>query len=269
MIPFMIISVLFSAEETFNPFAGPIPMLVFIQTNPWSMVIGSGTPRVAIYHTGEAIFVKTVHGKPVYHQVMLDKADLAKVRERMVPVLTLTDIQSSYNIAPYVTDQPEAMFYLNDGQRQVATTVYGLKESRIKSQLDATSQNAPEFRMPPEQLWTLHEWLCTLDFPLSREWTPPYVEVMLWDFSNSTGPLIQWPEGWPTLDSDRTITHGNVYSIFLDGGLLPEVQKFFASRLSHGAVELAGKKWAASYRHTFPREPEWRKAFAKASSIGN
>lgn len=53
---------LFSACPTlaagFDPFAGPKPLAVLIQSDPWAMVIGSDTPRVAIYENGRVIFVQ-------------------------------------------------------------------------------------------------------------------------------------------------------------------------------------------------------------------
>src|SRR5918997_6945743 len=69
-----------AAAAEFDPFAGPKPPVVFIQTEPRAMVIGADTPRVAIYEDGEAIFTKAEKNRLVYHHAKLDAAPLAAVR---------------------------------------------------------------------------------------------------------------------------------------------------------------------------------------------
>src|SRR5436190_9050422 len=100
------------AAVDFDPFQGPKPLAVFIQSNPWATVIGSDTPRVAIYENGDVIFAKTLNDRLVYHHVTLDKNELEKVREQLKPVLAIRDLKPVYNIRPNATDLPEAMFYL-------------------------------------------------------------------------------------------------------------------------------------------------------------
>ena len=121
-----------SAAADFDPFQGPKPIAVFIQSDPWAMVIGSDTPRVAIYENGDVIFAKKVNDRLAYHHVTLDKNELAKVRERFKPVIALKALEPGYNIRPNVTDQPEAAFYFRDGEREVATSVYGLMAAGTK-----------------------------------------------------------------------------------------------------------------------------------------
>lgn len=58
MISALLASTLTLLAGVATPVAEPTPVLVFIQTDPWKMVIGSDTPRVAVYDTGEVIFVK-------------------------------------------------------------------------------------------------------------------------------------------------------------------------------------------------------------------
>ena len=69
---------------------------------------------------------------------------------------------------------------------------------------------------------------------------------------------------WQEL-ADVLKAHGvRTYSIFLDGSVLPELQKFLRTQKEKGAVEIAGKKWAVSFRSVFPSEPVWRKALDRA-----
>jgi len=51
----------------------------------------------------------------------------------------------------------------------------------------------------------------------------------------------------------------------LDGSLLPKLRAFLATREERGAVEVDGKKMAASFRFAFPGEPVWSKAFRDAA----
>ena len=250
----------------FNPFEGPKPVAVFIQSDPWLMMIGSDTPRMAIYDDGQVIFAKKVGDRLVYHHATVNKETLATLRERLKPVLALKGLKPWYNIRPNVTDQPEAMFYLCDGDRQITSRVYGLTIEGMKSPPSTAYPDAPEPDVPPIELSKLHKWLSGLDFRQSKEWTPKYVEVMLWDFSYAPDPSIKWPKQWPSLDSDRTLKRGNdQYSVFLDGAMLPKLREFLATRKEKGAVELAGKKFAVSYRRTFPGEPIWMAAFYAAA----
>ena len=54
----------------FDPFKGPKPIVVLIQTNPWLSVIGSDIPIVAVYEDGQIIYQKRERNKrPVlYHK---------------------------------------------------------------------------------------------------------------------------------------------------------------------------------------------------------
>jgi hypothetical protein len=254
-------------EQEFNPFEGPKPIITFIQSNPWANVIGADTPRVAIYENGEVIFVKEVEERHVYHRAQLDADALANVRQRLQPVIQLRDLKTLYNLAPNMTDQPTAMFYLRDGGREAAATVYGLSESGAP-QLPFTQLpgDAREVQAPAELL-ELHEWLCEIDFPESEEWTPKYVEVMLWDYSYAPDPSIDWPREWPSLQSERAMRRGDSYSVFLDGDQLENVRAFLATRKPRGAVEVDQRKWAAAYRFAFPSESMWRNAFFRVSEV--
>lgn len=249
----------------FKPFEGPKPIAVFIQTDPWAMVIGADTPRVAVYEDGEVVFVKKVKERRVYHHVTLDKAGLAKLREHFKPVLAVKDLKTSYNMHPNVTDLPESRFYFRDGDREIATNVYGLMapETKLPGYTEFPSKTKPT--SPPKELLALHKWLCGLDYPDSKQWTPKYIEVMLWDYGYAPDPSIQWPAAWPSLTSDRAMKRGDSYSIFLDGSLLPKLRKFLSTKKPKGAVEIGGKKMAVSYRFTFPGEPVWRKAFEQTA----
>lgn len=253
------------AAAKFDPFEGSKPLAVFIQTNPWAMIIGSDTPRVAIYENGDVIFLRKVKDRPAYYHVTLAKGEFENVRKQLKPLVAVKDLKPQYNVRPNATDQPEAMFYLRDGQRTVATSVYGLMaaETKLPAYTEFAGRLKPTF--PPDELLKLHKWFCELDYPKAQPWVPKYVEVMLWDYSYAPEASILWPKDWPSLTSDRALKRGDSYSIFLDGALLPKLRDFLATRKEKGAVEIEGNKMAAEYRFTFPGERNWHKAFEEAA----
>jgi len=245
------------AAAEFNPFEGPAPLVVLIASDPWAMVLGADTPRVAIYENGDVIYVKAQNRHLAYRYVHLDKAGLEAVRQKIAPVFAVTGLKPVYRLTR-ATDQPSAMFYFKDGNREVATEVYG----RIgDSEETVTHRSVRDMAadIPPHALLDLYDWLCGLDYSQSSEWTPRYVEVMLWDYSYAPERSIQWPKEWPSLTSERVIKRGDSYSIFLDGSLQPALERFLATRKPKGAVEVDGRKMAVSYRAAFPGEPIWRK----------
>ena len=103
-----------------------------------------------------------------------------------------------------------------------------------------------------------------MDYSDSQEWTPHYLEVMVWPYEYAPDTSIVWPKDWPGLNSKRSFKREDSYSIFLDGSVLPELQKFLRKEKEKGAVEIDGKKWAVSFRSVFPSEPVWRKALKNA-----
>ncbi len=247
----------------FDAFAGPRPLAVLIQSDPWLMVNGSDTPRVAVYENGDVIFLKTVNGKRVHRKLSLDEQALAALRERLKPVLLGKPLKANY-LQSARTDQSTAMIYLRDGEREVATSVYA---SICPGDSVGEPQPAPadlQDQAPPRELKALHGWLCGFDAPGSQPWMPPYVEVMLWDYSNAPDASISWPARWPSLTSPRTLKRREAYSIFLDGSQLPALREFLARQKAKGAIEIEHKKMVAAYRFAFPSEPVWRSAFRKA-----
>lgn len=241
----------------FHPFDGPIPVVILIETNPWAMVIGADTPRVAVYDDGEVIIAKEQNQRLQYYQLTLDAPSLKTMRAQLSALLSINDLKHSYELVR-ATDQPEAKFYLSDKKRELVTSIYGLSNAANSLIVAGDAKKAGI----PSALLEFYKWLLGLDGSSGKVWTPNYVEVMLWDYSYAPQPSIKWPRDWPSLDSDRAVKRGEAYSIFLDGRLQPQLTAFLATRSEKGAVEISGKKMAADYRYTFPGEPIWRKAFS-------
>jgi len=242
-----------AAIAAINPFAGPQPVAVFIEQNPWLMVIGSDVPRVAVYENGDVIFEKKVGNDYSLRIAHLSPADLTRLEAAWAPLFA-TKLRTNYELSD-ATDQTNAEFFFRRGNRQVAVSAYGLNCNGIAFERKLTGD-----AVPPRALLQAHKTLCNVDFKQSEIWSPKYVEVMLWDYSYAPDKPIYWPKSWPNLTSKRAIKRGDMWSIFLDGSYLPELKAFLKTRREKGAVVVVGKKWVASYRFTFPSEPVWRKA---------
>ena len=156
------------------------------------------------------------------------------------------------------------MFYVRDGERELVTRVYGLKAPGTKLGDSYVRSGGRKQDNVPGELRELHNYLCSIEYHDSKEWSSKYVEVMIWPYEYAPDTSIVWPKDWPALDSDRSRKRGDSYSIFLDGTVLPELQRFLQTRKEKGAVEIGGKKWAVSFRPVFPSEPIWKKAFEGA-----
>ena len=247
--------------EEFKPFEGPEPVAVFIETDPWAKVIGSDTPRFALYSDRTVIFLRTEKNRKSLRTATLKKERFDELRQRFLSVAKLSKLKHSYNMAPHVTSQPKAMFYMQSGNEEVTSTVYGLvaADTPIRSHTSFPTSEEPD--TPPKELLDLHNFLVTFDLPHAEEWEPKFIEVMIGPYENAPDPSIHWPADWPGLESDRAFKRGGSYSIFIDGEKLPKLTDFLASRKQKGAVEIGGKKWGASYRHMFSNEPVWRQAF--------
>jgi sulfur carrier protein ThiS len=242
----------------FNPHEGPQPIAVLIQTNPWLMVIGSDTPRVAIYDDGQVIFHRTEKEKaPEYYRKQLEESELHALIEKIKACGPFDKVQSFYDIAPGITDQPETIIYLGLEGAELMTFVYGLMVDGTELLAYTSLPTDEQPQELPKQLTALHELLSQLDFDGAEPWQPGYVEVMIWPYEYAPEESIIWPEEWPGIDSGSSYKRGDSYSIFLPGTKLQELREFLGTRKQRGAVEIGGKKWAASYRMVFPGEPVW------------
>jgi len=247
--------------EEFLPFAGPRPLAVFIQSEPWARVRGADLPRFILYEDQTVIYARQHDEGFRYHTAKLDAKPFMELRAKFSQYAKRFPRSATYDVAPNSTDQPRALFCFRSGDRYTTTTVYGLQAAGTKpaahSQFDA--ERNP--KVPPRQLLELHKLCSSYQAPHARPWQPRYVEVMLWPYEHAVEKSIIWPANWPSLRSDRAMRRGEDYSLFLDATQLPVLQKFLASQMEKGAIEVDRRKWSATWRYVFPSEPVWRAAF--------
>jgi hypothetical protein len=244
-----------------DPFKGPKPIVVLIQTDPWLMVIGSDTPMVTIYDDGQLVYLKADMDKrhSLFHKRLSDD-EFATIKKE-ISAGDYSKLKRYYDLTPSVTDQPETKIYLDlDGQAFV-TSVYGLRVFDTKLPAYASSGGNQKPDALPKAIKDLHAYLTSLCFADAKPWEPLYVEVMIWGYDYASDESIHWPKEWSGLESPGTFKRGDSYSIFLPGTQIPRLRAFLKTQKEKGAVEIGGKKWAVSFRYTFPSEPVWSKAF--------
>lgn len=256
----------------FNPFAGPKPVAVLLETDPWAMVIGSDTPRVALYDDGTLLYIhENKDQTPQLLCAKLPAATLQEVLSRLRACGDLSTLRKHYDLQPEATDQPETSIFLALGKQPFVTTIYGLSVAsaeEVRTKDGAADKrkrpSPPGAEALPEALQKIYKYLLSLSAKEAKPWTPAYVEAMVWDYDYAPEESIHWPADWPGLTSPQTIRRGDSFSIFLPGTELPRLREFLRTRKEKGAVEIDGKRWAVSYRYVFPSEPVWFHAFADA-----
>jgi hypothetical protein len=244
-----------------DPFKGPKPIAVLVQTDPWLMVIGSDIPRIALYDDGQIVFLKKDKNKrQVFFHKRLSADELASIKKKISAFGDYSKLKRHYDIIS-VTDQPETKIYLDLNRPAFVTSVYGLRVSGTKHPPDSFSGDEQQQDGLPKAIRDLHAYMTSLDFADATPWEPLYIEVMIWGYEYAPEESIHWPKEWPGLESTSTLKRGNSYSIFLPGNQFPKLLDFLKTQKEKGAVEIGGKKWAVSFRYTFPSEPVWFKAF--------
>jgi hypothetical protein len=216
------------------------PVLVLLQPNIWNMVIGSDAPAFAMYADGRVIFREGDRYKSV---------QLAAVEQQeLMRSLNIQDLSSlkGYYQASDRHHQTQTFLFVFSGTSPFYLSTYGsLTDSKTRSKL-------------PDQVVAVYDRLLSFRHPRARHWLPNSVEVMIWPYEDAPDPSIVWPDDWPGLDSPTSIQRGkDKFSLYLPSGQLGRLEAFFATRHPKGAVEIGGKKWAASTRFPFPHERLW------------
>lgn len=217
----------------------PHPLIVMLTSDPWLMVIGSDSPTFALYSDGTAIF-RTNEGLESTKLDQTQKADLLRAFENP----NLAALAGGYDAAS-ATDQPDNLLLVYREKLPFYISVYGsLDDNSVRSKL-------------PKAITDAFDKLRHFQAPSARTWLPDRVEVMVWPYEYAPDQSIVWPQRWPNLADANTRKRGDSYSIFIPSAELPALKAFLASRTEKAAVEIDGRKFAASVRLPFPHESLW------------
>ena len=158
------------------------------------------------------------------------KEELRAVKGRLLSFGDYQNIEHRIDLS-HATDQPETKIFMAVDGKRLATSIYGLG---IKEGLPAKSSNADSPELP-ESIKKLYSYILSTDLTGAREWTPTYVEAMVWGYDYATDESVRWPKGWPGLSSPFTNRRRNSYSIFLPGSDRGKLSVLLLERvLRHG-----------------------------------
>jgi hypothetical protein len=247
MTRLLIISLIFCGhisfgQKTDTSFGNPIFWYRF--TDPWAMFMGASGPPFILYNTGKVLF----WGNGKYRQTQIsdqEKKDLIselnlndKLFERTKFIDATNDDTSQMKII--ITDQPAYIAYINF-DTIIRVSVYGnMKNNEFRK------------RFPP-QILDIHDFVMHFNDDQAIDWIPTKIEVLLSDYSHSPDIPIQWPKGWPDLNSeDAKINSGYETSIFLDKKYFSQLTKLIKKRREKQAIEINKKKYFVGYRFPIP-----------------
>jgi hypothetical protein len=227
-----------------TPSADASPLIVYIETDPWAMVIGSDSPRFVLYDDGTAIY----RSEEGYRAVTLT----SEARTALADKINLKGLDRYTDYAEGITDQPESIII--DFRVRQAVLAYG-----------ATSRHRRRGG-PGDPLIDMITLLREYQSPDAKAWEPEAIEVMIWPYEYAPDASIIWPQEWPGLDHPATVQRGDSYSLFVPISEKGALLAFLETRERRGAVELGGRKWAVSLRTPLPLEARWMRGMDTASS---
>lgn len=247
----MVVFMLSGAPHSFAQTAGN-PIVILVESDPWLSVIGSDSPSFALYDNRRVIFKHiTPDNKAEYRYVDLPEADYESLLSAFELNENLAELENDYDLTTS-TDETTQQIYLKLSN--------GIKAFRIFGSLKQEEDRAKA----PQEIVALFDRIVAFEASHSQKWLPDKIEVMLWPYEYAPEPSILWPTKWPDLMHAETKKreHG-AYSIYIASEHLDEVKTFLSSRREKGAIEVNGKKWAASIRLPFPQEQLWMSEFKK------
>jgi len=238
--------------------AEPKPLLVVIERDPWAMVMGSDSPRLALYDDGTLICASE---KPSMEQPFVSRkiANTAKFGKEIAP-FDLTKLGKSYLLSN-ATDQITTIIWTpaksigiygnwrrsRSSDRETSPILRGIgeREKKMKEYL-------------PQEIRSILEHVDEQIKVGGAPWLPEKIEVMFWPYEYAPDESIIWPKEWPDLYAKETRQRReNSFSVYLTSVKFGDLLRFFRTRKEKGAVLINGKKMADYVRFPFPGEGAW------------
>ncbi len=223
--------------------APPQPLVLLYVKDPWLMVIGSDSPRFALYENGLVIYASgEKEPEKAYLSKLLSPTELKDLLATLDLERRLGGLDGKRIGASMKTDQPtNRLCYWVDGKLR-AVSVYG-----------SLHTSNPEREQVPKPFLDVFDLLTQFRAKGAKPWLPQQIEVLIWPFDYSRETPMQWPRGWPGLDDPATRKRGDTgYSLFLNSKYFSDFLNLLRSLGNGQAVLIGDKKWAISYRIPFP-----------------
>lgn len=242
------------------------PVLAMMELNPWLMVIGSDSATFVLYDDGRVVYrahhadgspgdYLTVTLKDAERRALLAELDVGRLGA--LPVFTR---------AANATDMPTTVLITFPSGKARSVSVYGLLDPDQKHQVLGwtTMEGAPEPPAPSPVFLDLYRRLHAFSRADATPWTPPVLEVMVWDYDYAPNAR-PWPAGWPDLASAvGQPTDTAVGRIFVDGRDQDALLAFLRTLGEREAVLMNGRKFAIGVRPVIPGEELWRRVIPRS-----
>ena len=183
------------------------PIFWYRTSDPWAFVMGGEGPPFILYNNGKVLFWK---GQG-YNLTQFSEGEMLKLIDKLNLKDTLFQKSRFYN-ATYPEPDGEIMATDNPSytvciklDTLVRVSVYGNILSK-------------EYRKRfPSQVLEIHDFILNFDVDKYMKWVPDTVEVMLFDYTQSSEIPIKWPTNWPNPHIlDKREHQGYVTTLFLD-----------------------------------------------------
>lgn len=223
---------------------GPRPLIVWLENDPWRMVIGSDSPTFALYEDGQVIFLKEdERGELRYFAVTLSEVEKVQLLATLAIDPEFFTLESLYEASEW-TDQPTHTLLVRDDVALKRVSVYG----DVRGDAEVKQKT-------PGPFLELVEQLSRYDHPQAAPWLPKEVEVMVWPYDSSEA--LPWPDDWPDLEHPTTWQRGDdSYSLYLDWSQFEELREMIEEE-SPSALLINDRTWSYSYRYPFLNEHLW------------
>ena len=219
------------------------PELIFVEFDPWRMVIGSDWPYFALYSDGLVIYKKentapfdlvSAHLDEEQHRALLAALQLD----------SLSALNDGYDVSNY-TDEPSYELHA------------WLRAERKDISVNGSIRTSPfsRVRLPPELL-NAFDTVFRFSAEGAEPWQPDRLELMLWPFDHSRLEPVAWPSEWPGLEAASQRPSG-LYQIFVPSDDYERLFSLLANLRDGRGVGLDNHTWSLDYRIPFPREADW------------
>ncbi|MBI3726518.1 hypothetical protein HY251_21550 [bacterium] len=240
---------------------GRQPLVVLVSRNPWLMVMGSDSPRFALYDDGLLIFQRATQSdsrRELVSMTLSQTETAALVSSLGIGLLAKLD--RTHRVSTW-TDQPTHDLHVWIEGKRKTVSVYGrLDPRKVAAQPSDPDDDAckAEREKTPTAFLSVFDKLVGYANDGAKPWLPARVEVMIWPFEYAKDDPVSWPEGWPGIDHADTRKRGSdSYSLFLEKEHLEALRKLMADMKQTQPLLLGGKKWALAWRLPFPEEQVW------------
>ncbi len=223
---------------------GPRPLIIWLENDPWRMVIGSDSPAFALYEDGQVIFLREDEfGDIGYVSTQLSTTELDQFLDQLAIDPEFFKLDLSYEVSDW-TDQPSHTLLIHKDHQFQRVQVYG----DLRGDAEAQART-------PRPFLELVQQLSTYDHPQAVAWTPDEIEIMVWPYDVSDA--FAWPEGWPDLEHPNTWHRGDhSYSIYLNMSQFEQLWEIVEEE-SPSAFLINDRTWTYGYRYPFLNEHLW------------